>query len=80
MLMVLLFSSDFRAAERFAQLYTQVSGRAGRAGKQGAAYLQTHQPDHPLLLTLLEKGYDAFTKEALQERQATFLPLIPAIL
>lgn len=75
-----LFSSDFRAAERFAQLYTQVSGRAGRAGKQGAVYLQTHQPDHPLLLTLLEKGYDAFTKEALQERQATFLPLIPAIL
>ncbi|MBJ2118850.1 MULTISPECIES: primosomal protein N' [Proteus] len=69
-----LFSSDFRAAERFAQLYTQVSGRAGRAGKQGAVYLQTHQPDHPLLLTLLEKGYDAFTKEALQERQATFLP------
>jgi primosomal protein N' (replication factor Y) len=37
-----LFSADFRSAERFAQLYTQVSGRAGRAGKQGEVVLQTH--------------------------------------
>lgn len=36
-----LFSADFRSAERFAQLYTQVSGRAGRAGKQGEVVLQT---------------------------------------
>ncbi|MFH3721840.1 helicase-related protein, partial [Acinetobacter baumannii] len=34
-----LFSADFRSAERFAQLYTQVSGRAGRAGKQGEVIL-----------------------------------------
>ncbi len=69
-----LFSSDFRAAERFAQLYVQVSGRAGRAGKQGDVFLQTHHPEHPLLMTLLEKGYDAFTKEALEERQIVMLP------
>ena len=37
-----LFSADFRSAERFAQLYTQVAGRAGRAGKQGEVVLQTH--------------------------------------
>ncbi|VEA43855.1 primosomal protein replication factor [Salmonella enterica subsp. enterica] len=35
-----LFSADFRSAERFAQLYTQVSGRAGRAGKQGEVVLK----------------------------------------
>lgn len=69
-----LFSSDFRAAERFAQLYTQVSGRAGRAGKKGEVVLQTHHPDHPLLQILLEKGYDSFAKQALEERKIVSLP------
>lgn len=69
-----LFSADFHAAERFAQLYTQVAGRAGRAGKRGEVLLQTHHPDHPLLQTLLHQGYDAFACQALQERQSVFLP------
>lgn len=69
-----LFSSDFRAAERFAQLYIQVSGRAGRAGKQGEVFLQTHHPEHPLLQALLENGYDAFTREAMDERRIAMLP------
>ncbi|AYG99647.1 primosomal protein N' [Pectobacterium parmentieri] len=69
-----LFSADFRAAERFAQLYTQVAGRAGRAGKAGEVALQTHHPDHPLLQTLLHQGYDAFASQALTERKSVFLP------
>ena len=69
-----LFSGDFRAAERFAQLYVQVSGRAGRAGKKGEVLLQTHHPEHPLLQTLLTKGYDAFASETLSERKTVFLP------
>lgn len=69
-----LFSADFRSAERFAQLYTQVAGRAGRAGKQGEVMLQTHHPEHPLLQTLLHQGYDAFAQQALSEREAVFLP------
>lgn len=69
-----LFSADFRSAERFAQLYTQVAGRAGRAGKQGEVMLQTHHPEHPLLQTLLHQGYDAFAQQALVERKTVFLP------
>lgn len=69
-----LFSADFHSTERFAQLYTQVSGRAGRAGKRGEVILQTHHPEHPLLQTLLNQGYDAFTAQALKERNAVFLP------
>jgi len=69
-----LFSADFRSAEHFAQLYTQVSGRAGRAGKHGEVLLQTHHPEHPLLQILLQQGYDAFAKQALAERNSVFLP------
>lgn len=69
-----LFSTDFRAEERLAQLYLQVAGRAGRAEKQGEVVLQTHYPDHPLLKTLLEQGYSAFATEALKMRQVMMLP------
>lgn len=69
-----LFSSDFRATERFAQIYTQVSGRAGREAKTGEVILQTYHPDHPLLNVLLSKGYQEFAKFTLQERRQTHLP------
>ncbi|MGL4861058.1 MAG: primosomal protein N', partial [Enterobacteriaceae bacterium] len=69
-----LFSADFRSAERFAQLYTQVSGRAGRAGKRGEVLLQTHHPEHPLLQTLLSQGYAQFARQTLAERQHLLLP------
>ncbi len=69
-----LFSADFRAAEHLAQLVTQVSGRAGRAEKPGEVLIQTHHPEHPLLQTLLHKGYASFAEAALKERQAAGLP------
>ena len=71
-----LFSADFRASEHLAQLITQVSGRAGRAEKSGEVLIQTHHPDHPLLQTLLHKGYPSFTQAALSERRAAGLPPI----
>jgi len=64
-----LFSADFRATEKMAQLLTQVAGRAGRAMHAGEVLIQTHQPDHPMLNLLLQKGYDEFAKAVLHERQ-----------
>ncbi len=69
-----LFSNDFRAPERLAQLFIQVAGRAGRASKPGYVLLQTHHPEHALLQSLIRKGYDTFAADALKERQQAHLP------
>ena len=69
-----LFSSDFRASERLAQLVVQVAGRAGRAERAGEVLIQTYQPEHPLLQTLVLKGYPAFAQALLEERRMARLP------
>jgi primosomal protein N' (replication factor Y) len=69
-----LHSVDFRAEDRLAQLVVQVAGRAGRARKPGHVVLQTHQPDHPLLRSLLAHGYAAAARELLAERRRIQLP------
>jgi primosomal protein N' (replication factor Y) len=69
-----LFSADFRAPEKLAQLLIQVAGRAGRADRPGEVLLQTHHPDHPLLATLLSGGYGAFAGLELEQREAAGFP------
>ncbi|UVE18253.1 primosomal protein N' [Pseudomonas sp. LS44] len=69
-----LFSADFRASERMAQLIVQVAGRAGRAEEPGKVIIQTHLADHPLLVQLTEQGYFAFAEQALAERRSAGLP------
>jgi len=69
-----LFSIDFHAAEKLAQLITQVAGRAGREQKKGHVILQTRQPEHPLLNQLIHQGYATFAETALAERKEALLP------
>ena len=69
-----LLSTDFRASERMAQLIVQVSGRAGREDRPGAVYIQTHFPGHPLLQTLVTRGYAGFAGLLLSERRNAHLP------
>jgi primosomal protein N' (replication factor Y) len=69
-----LFGADFRAAEQMAQLIVQVAGRAGRAERPGEVLIQTRNPDHPLLRTLIERGYPAFAEAELAQREAAALP------
>jgi primosomal protein N' (replication factor Y) len=69
-----LFGADYRAAERMAQLIIQVAGRAGRAHKPGRVLIQTRHPEHPLLQTLIHRGYGVFAEAALQERRLAELP------
>ena len=69
-----LFSTDFRAQERLAQIITQVAGRAGRAERPGEVLLQTYRPDHPLLTTLLQSGYAVVSQDLLEQRRLAGLP------
>jgi primosomal protein N' (replication factor Y) len=69
-----LFSVDFHAGEKLAQMIVQVAGRSGRADKRGCVVLQSRQPQHPLLTCLLNKDYQAFADMALQERKQADLP------
>ncbi len=69
-----LFSMDFRAHEKLAQQIIQVAGRAGRGEIKGNVVLQSSQPEHPLLLSLLNTGYFQTATHILNERQVWNYP------
>ena len=69
-----LFSADFRASEKMTQLILQVAGRAGRAEQPGEVVIQTHHPDHMLLLALRQGDYTPVAEATLQEREQAQLP------
>jgi primosomal protein N' (replication factor Y) len=69
-----LANGDPRAAERTFQLLHQVVGRAGREAGIGYGYLQTHQPDHPVLRALIAQDRDAFYDAEIEQREKTHYP------
>ena len=52
----------------------QVAGRAGRGSRAGEVLIQTEYPEHPLLQSLLQGGYEGFAAGALAERAAARWP------
>ena len=69
-----LTGSDLRAAERTFQLMRQVAGRAGRAEAPGTALLQTYQPDHPVIRSILAGDEEGFWSAEAKERQQAGMP------
>ncbi|MGA0540095.1 primosomal protein N' [Neotabrizicola sp. VNH66] len=69
-----LQGSDLRAAERTFQLMRQVAGRAGRADRPGEAWLQTHQPEHPVIRAILGGDEEGFWRAEAAERRAAGVP------
>lgn len=69
-----LQGSDLRAAEHTFQLMRQVAGRAGRAERPGTALLQTFQPEHPVIRSILSGDEEGFWRAEAAERQAAGVP------
>jgi primosomal protein N' (replication factor Y) (superfamily II helicase) len=69
-----LSNGDPRAAERTFQLLNQVIGRAGRDQGRGVGYLQTHQPEHPVMKALVACDREAFYATEIQGRERTGYP------
>jgi primosomal protein N' (replication factor Y) (superfamily II helicase) len=69
-----LSNGDPRAAERTFQLLHQVVGRAGREEGRGIGFLQTHQPEHPVMRALIAADRDAFYASEIELREKTHYP------
>ena len=69
-----LSNGDPRAAERTFQLLHQVVGRAGRDAGVGYGYLQTHQPEHPVMRALIAADREAFYDAEIEARERSAYP------
>ena len=65
---------DFRAYEQSFMMMSQVSGRAGRKGKQGLVILQTKSPDLPVIQQVVRNDYQSFYSDLLVERRDFHYP------
>jgi primosomal protein N' (replication factor Y) (superfamily II helicase) len=69
-----LSNGDPRAAERTFQLLHQVVGRAGREEGRGYGFLQTHNPEHPVMRALIAQDREAFYSAEIEVREKTGYP------
>ena len=66
---------DYVAEERTFQLITQVIGRVGRGHNDiNHVFLQTFQPEHPVILAAKSLDYAKFADYLLKKRQLSHLP------
>lgn len=66
---------DFAAEERVFQLITQVIGRVGRGHLDTAeVFIQTFQPEHPVLSYAIKEDYEGFSEYVLKRRKRSSFP------
>lgn len=69
-----LYSADYKSSERIFSLITQVVGRSGRSEKMGRAYIQTMNPQNPIINFAAQQDYKSFYKDELETRRLLTYP------
>ncbi len=59
---------DFRAFEHAFMMMSQVSGRAGRKGRQGLVILQTRNPEQAVLNRVVRHDMEGMARDIMEER------------
>ena len=71
---------DFRSNERTFQLLSQVAGRCGRHQKQGHVMIQTMNPNHIVMQSVVDHDYEKFYASEIEFRKlATYPPFIQLV-
>ncbi|WP_342647826.1 primosomal protein N' [Mucilaginibacter sp. CSA2-8R] len=70
----LLKYPDYRANERSFQMLAQVSGRAGRRGKQGKVVIQAYNPHHRVVDQVIRNDYKELYLTEIEERKSFKYP------
>ena len=71
---------DYRSSERTFQIVTQVSGRAGRADKEGISIIQTYTPNHYSFKYAMNNDYEGFFEKEISIREKMGYPPFKKIL
>ena len=66
--------ADFRAGETTVQLLLQVAGRAGRGDDPGRVILQSFNPSHYTLVSVLKNDYEGFSEREMESRSMLQYP------
>jgi primosomal protein N' (replication factor Y) len=69
-----LAGGDLRAAERSFQQIQQVAGRAGRGDKPGRVFIQTHDPEAPVIAALVQGDAPGFYAAETEARREAAMP------
>ena len=69
-----LSGGDLRAAERSFQQIAQVAGRAGRGEKPGRVFVQTREPDAPVIRALVSGDAESFYAAETEARRHANAP------
>jgi primosomal protein N' (replication factor Y) len=65
---------DFRSYERSFQLMAQVSGRAGRKSKRGKVIIQSFNPTHSIIQSVIQNDYLSMYNDQLTDRRNFHYP------